>query len=84
LVIEYLRGYTKGYCFPKKPEGRKSRAFNWLIVLFSSRQVNVMILALLTYALRLLGISFVGTAEESLVLEVSSGAFMCIYFVCVC
>ena len=29
-----------------------------------------MVLALLTYALRLLGISFVRTAEESLVLEV--------------
>jgi hypothetical protein len=35
------------------------------------RQVNVIILALLTYALRLLGISFVQNAEESLILEVS-------------
>jgi hypothetical protein len=30
-----------------------------------------MILALLTYALRLLGISFIQNAEESLVLEVT-------------
>jgi hypothetical protein len=44
------------------------------------RQVNVIILALLTYALRLLGISFVQNAEESLILEVSQTNVLTIEF----